>query len=145
MESQKVIFEKWSEELELPKAGTQGAACWDLRADDDYFLHGYGVVGTGLKVRIPDGHVGLVCSRSGLAANHGIFVLNAPGVIDADYRGEVKIILGSVMGEFFKITQGERVAQLMVLPLPTMEAAFGSVTESETARGANGFGSTGKH
>jgi dUTP pyrophosphatase len=139
-----VIFEKIRDGVKLPERGTSGAACWDLRSDAECILYNYGIVGTGLKVRIPDGHVGLVCSRSGLAAKHGIFVLNSPGVIDCDYRGELKVILGVVPGGAFKVEKGERMAQLMVIPIPTMEACFGTVND-DTERGDKGLGSTGSH
>ena len=101
------------------------------------------VVGTGLAIAIPDGHAGLVVPRSGLAARHGIGAVNAPGLIDAGYRGEVKLILLNTDGaETFVIEPGMRLAQLVVVELPGVEVV--EVEElPETARGTAGLGSSG--
>jgi dUTP diphosphatase len=101
-------------------------------------------VGTGIAVEIPEGHAGLVVPRSGLAARHGIGVVNAPGVIDAGYRGEVRVLLlNSDREEPFEVRPGDRIAQLLVVAVaaPELEEleALG-----ETLRGAGGFGSTGR-
>jgi dUTP pyrophosphatase len=100
------------------------------------------VVGTGLKMEIPSGFAAQVCSRSGLAAKSGIQVLNAPGLVDNDYRGEVKVILYNSGREDFIVKKGDRIAQLMFFPI--FQAIFQKAkTVSETDRGEGGFGSTG--
>lgn len=102
------------------------------------------LVGTGTAVALPEGTVGLVAPRSGLAAKHGITVVNAPGVIDAGYRGEVKVcLLNTDLREPFAIEVGDRIAQLLVLPIP--EVRFLPVDELPAGeRGDAGFGSTGR-
>ena len=102
-------------------------------------------VRTGLAVELPPGHAGLVMPRSGLAASHGVTVLNAPGLIDAGYRGELAVLLVNTDRETaFRVEPGERIAQLVVvavaLPQPVAVPAL-----SETPRGGGGFGSTGRH
>ena len=101
------------------------------------------IVGTGIAIHLPSGTEGQVRPRSGLAARHGVTVLNAPGTVDEDYRGEVKVILVNHGQEPFTIQSGDRIAQLVVQPVLRVSV---EVTESEapaTARGAGGFGSTG--
>jgi dUTP pyrophosphatase len=100
-------------------------------------------VPTGFAIALPEGHEGQVRPRSGLAANHGITVLNAPGTIDADFRGEIKVILINHGAEPFVIRRGERIAQLVVAPLALLEVAEAADLD-HTARGAGGFGSTGR-
>ena len=100
------------------------------------------MVPTGLAIALPDGYEAQVRPRSGLAARNGVTVLNTPGTIDADYRGEVKVILINLGDETFEIERGMRIAQMVVSPVT--QAAFSEVAElSETARGTDGFGSTG--
>lgn len=100
-------------------------------------------VGTGLAVAIPDGHAGLVLPRSGLAARHGIALVNAPGLIDSGYRGELRVLLLNTDGhEPFAIEPGDRIAQLLVVALPALELAERSQLE-EASRGPRGFGSSG--
>jgi dUTP pyrophosphatase len=99
-------------------------------------------VPTGLAIALPRGTEGQVRPRSGLAARHGITVLNAPGTIDADYRGELQIILVNLSREPFKITRGERIAQLIVAPV-LQATLIEEKTLDKTARGTKGFGSTG--
>lgn len=99
-------------------------------------------VPTGVAVVIPEGYVGLVCPRSGLAANHGITITNAPGVIDSGYRGELLVILQNTRDVPFVIRHGDRIAQLVVTPALHVEAV--EIDElPEADRGANGGGSTG--
>ena len=100
------------------------------------------VVGTGLAVAIPDGYAGFVQPRSGLAARHGISVVNAPGLIDSGYRGEVRVVLlNTDRSEPFVIEPGMRIAQLVVLPVPALELVeVDELPESE--RGVRGFGSS---
>ena len=101
------------------------------------------LVGTGTAIALPSGTVGLVAPRSGLAAKHGITVVNAPGTIDAGYRGEIKVcLLNTDAREPFAIEPGDRIAQLVVLPIPAVR--FRAVDElPEGDRGAAGFGSSG--
>ena len=100
------------------------------------------VIPTGLKMEIPIGYEGQVRTRSGLAASHGLTVLNSPGTIDADYRGEVKVILMNLGGETVNIDRGDRIAQLVIAPVTRVVIA--EVDEvDETTRGAGGLGSTG--
>jgi dUTP pyrophosphatase len=101
-------------------------------------------VGTGIAVAIPAGHAGLVLPRSGLAARHGISVVNAPGLIDAGYRGELRVLLLNTDRErSFEVTAGDRIAQLLVVRVegPRLEEA---AELDETGRGGGGFGSTGR-
>jgi len=147
-----IKFKRLTDTATIPTRATQGAACFDLYADEAQWLDDMRTrrtVGTGIAIELPPGHVGLVCSRSGLAAKEGIHVVNAPGVIDEDYRGELKVILGRLpfspqwpSPDIIMIEQGMRIAQLMILPLPQLEVAEVSDL-STTERGAGGLGSTG--
>ncbi len=101
------------------------------------------MVPTGLAIALPEGYEAQVRPRSGLAARHGVTVLNSPGTVDADYRGELKVILVNLSDEPFTVTRGERIAQMVFAPVST--ATLVEVdTLDETARGAGGFGSTGR-
>jgi dUTP pyrophosphatase len=133
-------------ELELPKYQSELAAGLDLRADLDAPLSlkplERTLVPTGLSLAIPPGFEGQVRPRSGLAAKQGLTVLNAPGTIDADYRGEVKVLLVNLSTEAVTLQRGDRIAQLVVAAVT--RATLVEVSElSETARGSAGFGSTG--
>jgi dUTP pyrophosphatase len=145
-------FKRLTSTAILPTRATAGAACFDLYADEQQWLDDMRtrrIVGTGIAIELPPGHVGLVCSRSGLAAKEGIHVLNAPGVIDEDYRGEIKIILARQpfspqwpSPDIVMIESGMRIAQLMILPLPQLTVE--EVTDlTTTERGDGGLGSTG--
>ena len=134
-------------DLPLPRYETQGAAGMDLMAAlvADLVLQpgARAIVPTGLQVAVPPGHEGQVRPRSGLAAKHGVTVLNAPGTIDCDYRGEVGVILVNLGAEPFTVTRGMRIAQLLIAPF--VQAAPVEVESlDDTARGAGGFGSTGR-
>ncbi len=131
--------------LPLPKYASEDAAGLDIAAAEQLVL-GPGerhAVATGFAIEIPPGYEVQVRPRSGLALKAGITCLNTPGTIDADYRGEVKVILVNLGAEPFEIRRGERIAQLV--PAPVLRA---HITESaglaETARGSGGFGSTGR-
>ena len=100
------------------------------------------LVPTGFAFAIPSGHEGQVRPRSGLAAEHGVTVLNAPGTIDADYRGEVKVILINLGQEAFVIKRGERIAQMIIASVTRAELKVVAELD-ETKRGSGGFGSTG--
>ena len=101
------------------------------------------IIGTGLKIALPEGYEAQVRPRSGLAAKHGITVLNAPGTIDADYRGEIGVILVNLSNEPFTVEPGERIAQLVIAQYTQIQWTLVNNLE-ETERGAGGFGSTGK-
>jgi dUTP pyrophosphatase len=101
------------------------------------------MVPTGLAIALPSGFEAQVRPRSGLAAKHGVTVLNSPGTIDADYRGEIRVILINHGDVPFEIRRGERIAQMVIAPV-ARAALVPSVTLSATTRGAGGFGSTGR-
>lgn len=101
------------------------------------------MVPTGIAIALPPGYEAQVRPRSGLAARHGVTVLNSPGTVDADYRGEIRVILINLGAEPFKIQRGDRIAQLVVAPV-TMAAFDVRETLDETERGSGGFGSTGR-
>lgn len=133
--------------LPLPRYETELAAGMDLRAD----IEGERVlqplermaVPTGLALGLPPGYEGQVRPRSGLALRHGVTLLNAPGTVDADYRGEVQVILVNLSSEPFTLRRGDRVAQLVVAPVTSASLSEVEVLDA-TARGGNGFGSTGR-
>jgi len=130
--------------LNLPTRATAGAAGADLVAAEETTIAPGSVyaVATGIALAIPEGYEGQVRPRSGLALKHGVTVLNAPGTIDADYRGEVKVILINHGREPFRVARGDRIAQLVVAPVSA--SRFERVDMlSDTARGTGGFGSTG--
>ena len=124
-----------------------GDAAADLRCAEAFALEPgeRAMVPTGWSVAVPSGMAGLVMARSGLAAKHGIALVNSPGLVDSGYRGELKVILINLGQERFVAMAGERIAQFMVIRLP--ELAFTTVEElspSEDGRGTAGFGSTGR-
>jgi len=130
----------------LPERASEGAAGLDLFADVGapcVLVHGeIAVISTGIAVAIPPGHEGQVRPRSGLAAKHGITVLNAPGTIDEDYRGEVKVILIN-HGARYTISPGDRIAQLVIAKVEKARVLSVSALEA-TSRGEGGLGSTGR-
>lgn len=133
------------EGLPLPSYASAHAAGLDIVAAESLTLepNQRRAVATGFAIAIPHGWEVQVRPRSGLALKHGISVLNTPGTIDSDYRGEVKVILANLGSEPFEIVRGERIAQLV--PAPVQRARFEEVVDlDETARGAGGFGSTGR-
>lgn len=134
-------------DLPLPAYGTPESAGCDLLAaiPQPLVLHPgkRALVPTGLKMMLPDGYEAQVRPRSGLALKHGVTVLNTPGTIDADYRGEVGVILINLGEEDFTITRGMRIAQMVVAPV--IQTDWREVSElNETTRGEGGFGSTGQ-
>ena len=128
----------------IPARAYEGDAGLDLAACERVELEpgGRAVVGTGLTVAIPDGHAGFVQPRSGLAARHGIAVVNSPGLVDSGYRGEVKVVLlNTDREEAFVVEPGMRIAQLVVVPIATPPP--GEVQELPASeRGEKGFGSS---
>lgn len=130
--------------LRLPSYATEAAAGIDLPLVHDLMLEpgARALVGTGFAIEISPGFEGQVRPRSGLARMYGITVLNAPGTIDSDYRGEVAVLLMNTSGTAVHLKRGERIAQLVIAPVA--RAIIEEVTTlSETARGDGGFGSTG--
>ena len=138
-------FKLLAEAARLPKAAHPGDAGLDLHAAEEAMIGpsgGRASVGTGLAVEIPPGHAGLVLPRSGLAAKHGIALVNAPGLIDSGYRGEIRVLLlNTDPGEPFEIEVGDRIAQLLVVPFVEAEPIEAQLSTSE--RGEGGFGSSG--
>jgi dUTP pyrophosphatase len=138
--------------LELPAFATAHAAGMDLRAaipDGEAWTLAPGqrrLVPTGLSMAIPEGFEGQVRPRSGLALRHGLTVLNAPGTIDADYRGEVQVVLINHSDAPFELRRGERIAQLLIAPVQSWAWEPVDAVEDlgDTARGAGGYGSTGR-
>ncbi len=130
---------------QLPARATENASCFDVRADMDGTIPPGErlLVRTGLAVAVPPGFEVQVRSRSGLALKHGVAVLNSPGTIDADYRGEVGVILVNHGREAFDFRHGDRIAQIGVYRVEMCAAVEVDVLES-TARGAGGFGHTGR-
>ena len=144
----KALSPKLGKEIPLPSYATAGSAGMDLRACVDEpvtVAPGQRVaVPTGFAIALPDpGWVALMYARSGLAIKHGLAPANCVGVVDSDYRGEIVVALQNYAGEAYTIQPGERVAQMVIAPVT--QARINVVEElDETARGAGGFGSTGK-
>ena len=134
------------EDLALPARASEHAAGFDLRAAVDEPLRlapgERAVIPTGISVAIPPGYEGQVRPRSGLAARHGIALVNSPGTIDADYRGEIQVIAINLGSEDFAVSRGDRIAQLVIAPVLAVELDLVDDLGG-TARGAGGFGSTG--
>ncbi len=129
-----------------PTRAHEGDAGLDLYACESAHL-GPGErwsVGTGIAVEIPDGHAGLVLPRSGLAREHGISLVNSPGLIDSGYRGEVRVLLlNTDPAEVFRVEPGDRIAQLLITPV-ALPAPVEAEALAESARGEGGFGSSGR-
>jgi dUTP pyrophosphatase len=130
----------------LPTRAHEGDAGLDLYACEAARL-GPGErwsVGTGIAVEIPEGHAGLVLPRSGLAREHGISLVNSPGLIDSGYRGEVRVLLlNTDPAETFRIAPGERIAQLLIAPIALAKPVEAAAL-ADSARGSGGFGSSGR-
>ena len=135
---------KLAEGALLPEYKTSGAAGADVCSNEDCSINpnSWKMVSTGLFPEIPENFEIQVRSRSGLAAKNGDFVLNSPGTVDSDYRGEIKVILANMSDKVFEIKKGDRIAQFVVTPV--RQADFEAVREiSETERSSGGLGSTG--
>ena len=131
----------------LPARQREGDAAFDLYSVEDVIIHpGHTVpVGTGVAVQIESDEVGLVCPRSGLAAKNAVTVLNAPGIIDPNFRGEVKVILHNASPTFdYHVKVGDRIAQLLVLRLPWTSVREVDELTEDLYRGEEGFGSSGR-
>jgi dUTP pyrophosphatase len=137
-----------TEDLPLPAYMTTDSAGLDLYAANEEPLTvapgDICLVPTGLFVEIPPGHEGQVRARSGLALRHGLMLPNSPGTIDADYRGELQVIVGNVSREPYTITRGLRFAQLVITRIERVDVVE-VASVSQTARGSGGFGHTGRH
>jgi dUTP pyrophosphatase len=134
-------------DLPLPAYHSAGAAGLDLLAAVDAPLTlppgARALVPTGIAIALPEGFEAQVRPRSGLAARHGVTVLNAPGTVDADYRGEIKVVLVNHGEAPFTLSRGDRIAQMVVAPV-TLARLVEADELDDTARGAGGFGSTGR-
>ena len=142
----KILIKRLSKEVSLPKYETSGSSGMDLAANIDTNISidpgKSAIIPTGLALSIPKGFEVQIRPRSGLAAKQKISVLNTPGTIDADYRGEIKVILINLGHEPFRVEKGLRIAQMVVCPI--VQAQLKEVDDlSETERGKGGFGSTG--
>lgn len=147
-----VVQIRWLEHgqgLEAPAYATLEAAGMDVRAavpvDAPVVLEPgeRALIETGFCMALPAGHEAQVRPRSGLAIKHGVTCLNTPGTIDADYRGEIKVILINLGSERFTVSRGERIAQMIIAPVTRATVTL-TETLNETARGVDGFGSTGR-
>ena len=140
-----VPVKRLDETLDMPAYAYVGDAGLDLRAAEDAVLKPFErkLVSCGIAMAIPEGYAGFVLPRSGLAAKHGISIVNAPGLIDSNYRGEIKAILINLDPEEpFEIAHGDRIAQLTIMATPPV--SLEEVDDlAETERGAGGFGSSG--
>ena len=131
--------------LEVPAYAYVGDAGLDLRSAEDVVLKPFErkMVSCGIAVAIPEGFAGFVLPRSGLAAKHGISIVNAPGLIDSNYRGEIKAILVNLdPQDEFMVSRGDRIAQLVIMAVPPVELQVVDELD-ETVRGSGGFGSSG--
>ena len=142
----KILIKRLSKNIPLPKYETEGSSGMDLAANVGQLVEiqpgKSAIIPTGLAVSIPKNYEIQIRPRSGLAAKNGISVLNTPGTIDADYRGELKVILINLSEKIFKVEKGLRIAQMVLCPVT--KAVLKEVDELEkTERGSDGFGSTG--
>jgi len=128
----------------LPCRQTPGSAGFDLCSAEEAVLpaHGFAAVNTGVAIELPEGTEAQVRPRSGLAARHGIGVLNSPGTIDSDYRGQIRVVLFNASDQDYRISRGDRIAQLVFGVLTDVELEE-TDSLSQTSRGSGGFGHTG--
>ena len=140
----KILIKRLSKEVSLPKYETSGSSGMDLASNMNTNIDPgkIAIIPTGLSLSIPKGFEVQIRPRSGLAAKQKVTVLNTPGTIDSDYRGEIKVILINLGHDIFRIEKGLRIAQMVVCPI--IQAQLKEVSElNETKRGKGGFGSTG--
>jgi dUTP pyrophosphatase len=137
-------IKKINKDAIIPKKATEYSSGFDLFASEDYLLEKkkYALIPTGISIELEKEMEAQVRPRSGLAAKHGVTVLNSPGTIDADYRGEIKVALINHSDNDFKIEKGMRIAQLVITSIVNVNFTL-SDELSETVRGSGGFGSTG--
>ena len=143
----KVLIKKLNESVSLPQYKTEGSSGMDLKANIDNPViikpNKTNLIPTGISIAIPNGYEIQIRPRSGLAAKNNISVLNTPGTIDADYRGEIKVILINLGDKNFKIEPHDRIAQMVLCPV--LKAEMEEIDElPKTIRGDGGFGSTGR-
>lgn len=142
-----VSIKRLDPEVELPIYAYEGDAGLDLRANESVEIppHERVLISTGIAIALPDGYAGFVQPRSGMALKRGLSIANTPGLIDAHYRGEIKVIAVNLdPRETIRIERGERIAQLVIQQVPVVHLV--EVDElDETDRGAGGFGSSGSH
>lgn len=134
-------------EFSLPAYATEGASGLDLESRENITIGGSsfaGVETTIQAIKIPPGFEGQVRPRSGLAARHGVTILNSPGTIDSDYRGPIVVLLANHSNIPYPVKKGERIAQLVIAPVAKAQVVGGAIDVRETRRGAGGFGSTGR-
>jgi dUTP pyrophosphatase len=135
--------------LELPAYATEGSAGLDLSAalDEAIILRPFHrrKIPTGISIALPEGYEAQIRPRSGLALHHGVTILNAPGTIDADYRGEIAVILVNLGQGAFTVTRGMRIAQMVIAPVIRARLVPVEATHEPTERAEGGFGSTGIH
>lgn len=145
MQTIEVPLKPLDPDLPMPECAYTGDAGVDLRSAEDLVLQPFerALVPCGFSLAIPEGYAGFVLPRSGLAAKHGISIVNAPGLIDSGYRGELKVILVNLdPKEPFSVKRGDRIAQLVIMSVPA--AQFHQVAElPDSERGEGGFGSSG--
>lgn len=142
-----IKIKRLNERAKIPTFGTEFSAGADLYCAEEHEISVCSgqkcSIGTGISMEIPEGYVGLVFARSGLACKNGLRLCNSVGVIDADYRGEIKVVLHNDSEYVREIKPGERVAQMIVMPYP--KVSFIEAEElSDTVRGESGFGGTGR-
>ena len=145
MQTITVPIKRLDNSLDMPAYAYVGDAGLDLRAAEHAVLKPFErkLISCGIAIAIPDGHAGFLLPRSGLAAKHGISIVNAPGLIDSNYRGEVKAILVNLDAHAeFEIAHGDRIAQLVIMPYPAVELKETDELD-QTSRGEGGFGSSG--
>jgi dUTP pyrophosphatase len=142
-----VKVKKKDERVSVPRYESSGAAGMDLKAFIDAEITipplGRAKIPTGLFIEVPSGYEAQVRPRSGLAARHGVTLLNSPGTIDSDYRGELEVILVNLGAEPFTLKNGDRIAQMVISPV-IRSVLCETDSLSETGRGSGGFGSTGR-
>lgn len=128
----------------LPQYKTKGSVGMDICANETHLLipNEVALISTGLYISIPEGYEAQIRPRSGLAINYGITILNTPGTIDSDYRGEIKIMLYNTSDDSFEVKNGDRIAQVVICPIEKVELEEVEELDS-TERGEGGFGSTG--
>lgn len=136
--------EAGGEDLELPSYQTAGSAGMDVRAAHDHVLHpgDTALIATGFSMALPPGFEAQMRPRSGLAIKHGITLLNTPGTVDSDYRGEVKIVLTNFGRDTFQVKRGDRIAQMVVARVEQAHIEEVEVLD-DTRRGSGGFGHSG--
>jgi dUTP pyrophosphatase len=143
-----IQFLRLNDNAKLPTKAHEDDACFDVYSIHQVYMPAgaHRTIETGFSIAVPEGYTALVCSRSGMASKEGVFVLNAPGVVDSGYRGPLKIILMNTSSRSYMIEPGDRIAQLLmqeVLPFTAKEVTVKEF-DDDTDRGTAGFGATGR-